>query len=517
MHSMSYLYQGQKRGLFLLISLLFAASTILATAQESPLEIPMDWPLCEERLSEHSATEFCGSLQVQADHFVQDSEQLSVPIRWIASVNPTANERPPVMRFNGGPGSSNLSGAPSSHLLAEFNVLIVGFRGIDFGPDMECLEVADAITSADRILEDGRPLLRAAIAQCIEGLESQGFTTDQISVAQILHDMNAVQSQLGFERVHIFGGSFGTRLGLIYQEVFPGNIDRSVFIAGNPPGHTIWTPQALDNVLARVASLCAHEGACTVSPSEMLAALRYRHDGPATYLGIEFDPERARNASFLMSYDAGMIPLIADAFLNASQGDNAGLFALSMAHDMAVKNAGMHWGHLTVVAANSDFEPGNDYNVELAPSAEAPYGSPFAQLIWAAIDEDQIPLINPAYRKLTGTPHETLLISGELDFAGPFEQVRDKVLPFRPNATFWLVPNTGHYNLYGSDLMDAAAGFLLNGEATQPPAPEPFSLMPSVGFGDMLKLGFAALVFVFVLIILIVRFFIRRGRRKRRA
>jgi len=501
-----------KLAVLLLFSLVFASP---GNAQNG--DAPMGWPVCSDQLTEHSAAEFCGSLDVPADHFYEQSGRLDVPVRWVASTNPAANARPPVMRFNGGPGSSNLSGAPSSRLLAEFNVLIVGFRGVDFGPNMECLEIPEAITSAEMILEDGRALLRDAVRQCIESIEAQGFRTDQISVAQTLHDMNAIQSQLGIEQVHIFGGSFGTRLGLIYQENFPGNVDRSVFVASNPPGHTIWTPEALDNVLGRVASLCTHEGACSVSPDEMHAALRYRHEEPARYLGMTFDTERARNASFLMSYDAAMIPLVADAFLDAAQGDNAGLFALSLAHDMAVKNAGMHWGHLVVVAANSDFDASSNYEVELGPSAEAPYGSPFAQLIWTAVGEDDISLIDPSYRQLTSMPHETLLISGELDFAGPFEQVRDEVVPFRPNATHWLIPNAGHYNLYSRDLMDGAAAFLLGDSVEQPPAPELFSLQPSLvyglGFGDMLKLAMAGLIFVSVLIVLILKFLLRRRRK----
>ncbi len=478
------------------LALLFSASSALS----QQILQPSDFGACTERLTEASRNEYCGFIDLPADHFHRTHGQFVIPFRWIESPNPHADNLPPVMWFNGGPGVSNLVRPPMAGVLSEFNVLLIGFRGIDGGPDLTCPQIEHAITGARRILQDGVPAVADAIDDCLDELSLKGYRTEYFSIAQTIHDADFVRAALGIDRVHIIAGSFGTRLGLIYQENFPKSVARSVFIGANPPGRTIWTPKAVDAVWQRVASKCLARDACDADPAEMLAALRYRVETNARFFGFEFDDERARVASFLLAYDAELMPYIADAFLDAYRGNQAGLFMLSVAHDFAIKSSGLSWGHFVLMAASSDYQAIQDYDTLLSPSESAPFGSPLAALFWPAIPNERISLIDEKYRKLTVRLHDTLLISGELDISAPFEQIENSILPYRPNAVHWIVPDSGHYNLYLSDIMAAASEFLMDGNAVQPANPKQLSLKPRFGFAEMLNLAIATILILIMLL-----------------
>ena len=464
-------------------------------------------------MDDESKAEYCGSIDVPADHFNDSTGSIQIPFRWFESPDSTADSNPPVVAFNGGPGNSNLV-RPFGMILQRFNVLSIGFRGVDGGPALNCPRIEQAITESKRILEDGPAAVARAIDACIDDVESLGYSASMFSVAQTVQDVNAVQSALAIDRVHLFAGSFGTRLGLVYQEVFPGDVANSVFVGANPPGRTIWRPDAIDAVLRRISAICSYPEACRVNADEMLAALRHRSPGGESVLGIAFDDERARIAGFLMSYDNGMMPYVAQAFLSASRGDSAGLLALSLAHDFAVRSSGIYWGHFVLMAASSDLDADEDYATTLADDGKSPFGSPLARLFWPAMPAERLSLVDPSYRTLSSRDHKTLIISGELDLSAPYEQIVEEILPFRPNSTHWIVPGAGHYNLYGNDLLSAAAEFLSGAEVTQPASVAGTKLNPAFGPGAILKI-LAVLIGVFSSAILFALFRMAKRMRSR--
>ncbi len=467
---------------------------------------------CPDRISARTLNELCGTVRVPRDHFAGDQASFELGIRWLESPNAEAASRPPVIYLNGGPGLSNLAAAPPEAITSEFNILLVGYRGIDGGPETSCPNVPAAITGTRRILEDGIARLEQAISTCIEGIESRSFPPRLLTVSQTIHDIAFVQASLRIDHAHILAGSFGTRLGLIYQDAFPDLVGRAVLIGANPPGHTIWRPDATDRVWQRVSVLCSRDNWCRGTPDEIYSALRYRV--PQGGFADRFmDTERARVMSFLLAYDAEMMPVVADIFLSASRGDLSGLYLLALAHDLGLESTGIHWGHFVLIAAQSDFQADRDYCADLAPSRSFPYGSPLAQLFWCAMPGDQIHLDCGRFRNLAHSTLPTLLISGELDVSAPFEQIQSHILPKRSSSWHWIVESAGHYNLYGSELMSAAAEFLISGEVRQPA----FTVTPTFGLPlavtSMLWAGIGLALLVLVGLIALARAFFLRIRR----
>lgn len=452
-------------GLTGFLSLLWVPTTSAGT--------PPEFATCERSLYAAAAAEVCGTVEVELDHFKPGLGSLTAPVRIVRSPNEAARSRPPVIWLSGGPGLGNMAAAPISPLIDQFDVIQVGYRGVDFGPDLKCENVTRAITGSDRLMVDGVAALHTAIADCVGQLTSAGFAKDQFTVAQTVHDMDAVLEALGVASVHLSGGSFGTRIALIYQEAFPERVGRAVLMGANPPGGTVWMPAAIDRVLGRVADVCSRPEACIVSADEMRAALRLSDAEISAASGAEaqpFDMTRARITAFLMAYDKAALPTLAKGFLDAGRGDAAGLRALAGMHDFALPGAGIHWGHFVLMAATSDKVDGLDYRTALAPTADAPFGSPLAHMFWSAMQDIDFGSIPRAYRTLTPGAFETLFISGALDLSGPYEHVQDAILPVRPNATHWIVSDAGHSNLYTRTVMIEAANYLL-GEPVQQPSP----------------------------------------------
>ena len=467
---------------------------------------------CESQLYSSSAAERCGEVDVALDHLGDNSRKLAAPVRMVLSGNPDASTRPPIIWLNGGPGMGNMDSAASSVLSKDFDIVHIGYRGVDFGPDLSCDNIAHAITSSKRLLIDGVTSLQAAIEQCIDAMEADGYSANSITLAQTVHDIDGVLEALNIEQAHFVGGSFGTRIALIYQEVFPERVAKSVLLGANPPGRTIWMPAALDKVLGRIADICTSSTRCSGSSEAMSMALRISDRAVQSGYPLPFDMARARVTAFLLAYDNTVLPMIVDAFEDANKGDATGLHTLAMAHDFALPRAGIVWGHFVLMAATADLDETVDYRVALAQSDGAPFGSPMAQLFWPAIQGLDLPLITPAYRRLKENDIEILLISGALDVSAPYEQVRDEIIPYRQNATHWIIEDAGHYNLYTSDIMREVGHFLTGDIAQQPTVPVPLVLRENIGLSDILKIGVSVIVLVISLFAWTVIRFLKRAR-----
>ncbi len=53
----------------------------------------------------------------------------------------------------------------------------------------------------------------------------------QYTTTNIVHDMEEVRRWLGYEKVHLFGLSYGTRLAQEYMRRYPGSIETVEFSA----------------------------------------------------------------------------------------------------------------------------------------------------------------------------------------------------------------------------------------------------------------------------------------------
>jgi pimeloyl-ACP methyl ester carboxylesterase len=245
-----------------LAALLFAAAG--AAAGEPALKLAP----CEIKASFGTQTREaeCGRWSVAEDPTKPGGKRIELKV---AVVRARAKERDkaadPVFFLAGGPGQSAIDGymaAPQAfeRILRKRDVVLLDQRGTGGSNRMQCPE--------DREL-DGRDAydrarMIAATRKCLAALPGDPalYTT---SLA--IDDLDAVRQALGYERINLYGGSYGTRVALSYLKYHEASTRAVIVDAVVPqdmalgPAIAIESQRALDAAFAR----CATDAVCAAA------------------------------------------------------------------------------------------------------------------------------------------------------------------------------------------------------------------------------------------------------------
>ncbi len=168
----------------------------------------------------------CGKLQVPENYSKLSDEQIGINFVVLPAIDNSDNKTP-LMFLAGGPGQA--AAELASGLRRVFN---------------EVRKTRDLILIDQRGTGDSHPL------QCEDALEQNVYelTPEEFSVQDIndclasfsgdlsqynsenaIRDFDAVRVALGHKQINIYGGSYGTRAGLVYMRMFPDSL-RSVVL-----------------------------------------------------------------------------------------------------------------------------------------------------------------------------------------------------------------------------------------------------------------------------------------------
>jgi pimeloyl-ACP methyl ester carboxylesterase len=199
----------------------------------------------------------CGTLAVPENPADPDGERIRLAVAVVPAIATTARPDPLVL-IAGGPGQGSIEGyAPLLGAFAgirrERDLVLVDQRGTGDSNRLDCDMPEDA-------LEGGEipPAALAALARdCLANLAGRAqFYTTSIAV----RDLEAVRAALGYARMNLYGGSYGTRVAQHYARRFPGRTRAVVLDGVVPPGLAlvpnvaIESQRALEGVFARCAA-----------------------------------------------------------------------------------------------------------------------------------------------------------------------------------------------------------------------------------------------------------------------
>jgi len=175
------------------------------------------------------------------------------------------SETPPIFYLHGGPSFGGLE-RPLERLgtfeeqwlpfLDVSDVVIVSQRGIGPSKPTTIIEATTKPLPPDLPYDD-----EAAVAEFQQilarekaiweelGLDLSGFT-----VVEAAADVNDVRKALGYKKVIIWGGSFGSHWGMTLMRYYPEIVERAIFRGMEGPDHTYDHPGHLWNVYKRVAA-----------------------------------------------------------------------------------------------------------------------------------------------------------------------------------------------------------------------------------------------------------------------
>jgi pimeloyl-ACP methyl ester carboxylesterase len=259
-----------------------------------------------------------------------------------------------------------------------------------------------------------------------------------------------VRKALDYDRIDLLSESVGTRTAMIYAWRYPESIHRSVMMSVNPPGHFLWDPKTTKELIGRYSDYCSKDASCSKRTDD-LAALMGRTDVPDHWFFLPVKDSSVPFASYfgLMETTSESAPLngpmTLNSWLSAADDDASGFWFQSLLGDLAFPALGV-WGDYAAVATIdarasrtyfSSGEQGDTSNLGYAATAFLWGGGQLADAWPAAPDDEE-------YAEVRPSNVETLLISGELDFATPAQAATEELLPTLRNGHQVVLPGFGH-------------------------------------------------------------------------
>lgn len=231
----------------------------------------------------------CGTLEVPEDRGAPSGRRIPLKIAVLPARTPAgaAPAPDPVFAIAGGPGESSIAGAAVfAQLLEEArgerDVVLVDLRGTGGSNRLHC-PLPGSDDDPQAYLGDFLPV--DALRECLARLDADPalYTT-----TQMVEDLEAVRAALGYDRINLYGVSYGSRAALVYLRSHPERV-RSAALHGvvptdmrTPLHHAADSQRSLDLLLAE----CEADDACRAAYPDLkkkLAAVQERlAKAPAT-------------------------------------------------------------------------------------------------------------------------------------------------------------------------------------------------------------------------------------------
>ena len=465
----------------------------------------------------------CGTLVVPENRSNPGSRLIALPVIRVRALN--RNYAEPILFLMGGPGISNLDFEFLAGLVDERDFVQVGYRGIDSSSVLDCPETVAALKAADDLLsKTSLDRFSASIARCAERLQSEGVDVAGYTLLERAHDIEAARLALGYEKIDLLSESVGTRTVMIYAQLYPDSIHRSVMIAVNPPGHFLWKAEVIDEQLANYAGLCAQDAVCSARTEDLAETMReVARNMPERWLFVPIHPGTVKIGSFFGLFNTSTKPLsapwVVDAWLSAAEGDASGLAMISLFGDL-VSPSSFVWGETAAVGASADLPVVLQYLSE-ANLEDTIMGTPGSTWMWGGMSAWPANMLPEEFRQVQPSEVETLLVSGAVDFAAPPQFARDELLPSLSHGQRVILPEFGHsedvWQLQPEATARLVNSFFSTGVAdaslfTYQPVPFDVGM---IAFPEMLKIILVAPVMVLLGLAALVMFVLRRARRRK--
>lgn len=228
---------------------------------------PTDAPIPADR---------CGFVTVPERHEAPDGKKIELFVAVKRAATP--DKRPdPVFYLEGGPGApGSVSAGALGQLFPDRDVVGIDQRGIGRSlPALNCPAV-NALSN-DSTLQSNAAISEAftnALVACGDALRASGVNLAAYRASESALDVDVVRRALGYDKINVYGGSYGTRLAQEVMRRAPNGL-RAVVLDSSVPttvDRVASTPEAVDASLKRVLAACAADAACNRKYPNLAAA-----------------------------------------------------------------------------------------------------------------------------------------------------------------------------------------------------------------------------------------------------
>jgi pimeloyl-ACP methyl ester carboxylesterase len=425
----------------------------LASCRPGPSATQSTLELTRCRINGVDGPVLCGAHEVWENRDAQAGRRITLRLAVIPARLRT-READPIFVLAGGPGQGAISLAPQviplfSRLNDTRDIVLLDQRGTGRSNALDCPN--DEESPLQAMFEDAIP--EKAVRECLAALDAD---PGQYTTAVAIADLDEVRAKLGYEKLNLWGGSYGTRVGLEYLRRFPQHVRTLALDGVAPPGMKLPLSFVDDGnaALERLLADCSADRHCArIYPKlrETITAVRGRLARVPARVVIQ-DPRTGApelitvNENVFLSgifrplYLPELASLLPYGITAAAAGDFNPLLAqnLEFADDIAENLAvGMH---LSVICAE---DVPRITPAELEKAARSFFGRALIDdFIRACRIWPKGPVAEDFYQPVRSNA-PVLLLSGGIDPATPPRHA-EAVLAGLSNAKHVVAPQLGH-------------------------------------------------------------------------
>lgn len=406
----------------------------------------------------------CAAITVPENRAKPGGRKLQLPIIKIpASV---AARGAPIFVLNGGPGQSNLPGGLVLKAMhAEHDVYFIGYRGADGSSILRCPEVNAAMAAQPLNTPAAKLALGTATLSCAKQLTASGIDLRKYTVFDVVDDLEAVANKLGIAKVNLVSISYGTRVAQFYARRHPGRIQRSVMFGANPPGHFVFSAEVNDQVIARLAAICAQDAVCSTYTKDLKRTIHRALTAGQRTGNPKIHDETTRLALFTMLYGRNETLLFLRAAVMAEMGDTS---LLEQAGNLVRAGTnGMIIGDLLSKGAIDAYR--YEQMRSTFPLTDTSMGSPFDELLAPLSANWPMPVTPKKYLRAATDTTPTLIFNGDLDVSTPLVFIERELMPYLPNGKLVVLKDYSHFDFMRQQdvIGQMTAKFLSDGSVDQ--------------------------------------------------
>lgn len=200
-----------------------------------------------------------GVLQVPESRIKATGRSIGIP--WYRLKSTAAHPAAPIFMLAGGPGASGLDhlSLTEEWKMVEFyrsiaDVVVFDQRGaVHSTPVMTCPQAAHY--PDDQPLEWSRVshMWRKMLVACRDRWQLQGIDLTAYNTVESAADVNDLRKALGYRRMTLIGGSYGSHLALQVMRLYPGTVARAMLYGIEGPNQTWDDPNGVLAALERIA------------------------------------------------------------------------------------------------------------------------------------------------------------------------------------------------------------------------------------------------------------------------
>ncbi|BFM12360.1 alpha/beta fold hydrolase [Simiduia litorea] len=362
----------------------------------------------------------------------------------------TPSQKSPLVFLAGGPGQSAIEvggqvGLVLKALLADRDIVFLEQRGTGDSNGFTCVAEDEDIYADLFNVSMSRELAKS----CIDA-----FTGDlsQYNTPNAIDDFAAMVQVMGYEKINVYGGSYGTRAALVFMRAYPNLID-SVILDSIAPVQSIVGPFASHGY--RALNLLFDECEATPDCNNTYPQLRQNywalwqtveqapidttiyHPTSLQPQRFQLDPSKLFQLTMSNLYSQQQRQLLPVVFNQAHQKNYAPMAGLLAASG----DNGIYSGLMVNIVCNEDIRRATP--AQLQQDTNTPFGDVSIKFWQSLCETWPAYALNDDYYLPIKSDIPVLALSGELDPVTP-PAWGNLAVEHLPNATHLIAKNAGH-------------------------------------------------------------------------